>query len=96
MRFVTTRDLRNTPGMLRKLLAQGDAVLTARGKPVAYVIRVEDDDLEELTRVLRQARALRAVSRMREAAAEKRLARMRRGEIEALIRKARRERAPSR
>lgn len=96
MRFVTMRDLRNTPGLLRRLLAEGDAVLTAKGKPIAYLIRVENEDLDELSQVLRQARALRAVSRMREVAAQKGLAAMRQEEIEALLRKTRRQRAPSR
>lgn len=93
MRFVTIRDLRNTPGKVRKLLAEDDVVLTANGKPVAYLIGVEDEDLEEVSAMLRRARAQRAAYRMRRAAAEKGLDRISPEEIEEAIRNARDERA---
>lgn len=85
MRFITTRDLRNTPGKIRRLLAREDLVLTASGKPVAYLIGVDEGELEEVSRLVRQARAQAAVSRMRRAAEEKGASVMSAQEVEAAI-----------
>ena len=65
MKFLSTRDLRNRPGLVRELTKKEDLVLTANGKPIAILLGVEEDDLEETARVVRQARAQRALSRMR-------------------------------
>lgn len=86
MKFVSTRDLRNQPGLIRKLAQKEDLVLTANGKPVAVLIGVEEDDLEETTRVVRQARAQRALSRMRREAARRGVQRSPSSKIEAEIR----------
>jgi prevent-host-death family protein len=92
MKFVSTRDLRNQPGLIRKLAQKEDLVLTANGKPVAVLIGVEEDDLEETTRVVRQARAQRAVSRMRREAARRGVQRIPSSKIEAEIQAARSQR----
>ena len=66
MKFLSTRDLRNQPGYVRDLAAQkDDVVLTANGKPVAILVGVDGDDFEETARAIRQAKAHRALSRMR-------------------------------
>lgn len=70
MKFLSTRDLRNRPGVVRDLMRNEDVVLTSNGKPVALLMRVEEDDLEETARAIRQARAQQALSRMRREAAE--------------------------
>jgi prevent-host-death family protein len=92
MKFVSTRDLRNQPGLIRKLAQKEDLVLTANGKPVAVLIGVEEDDLEETTRVVRQARAQRALSRMRREAARRGVQRIPSSKIEAEIQAARSQR----
>lgn len=69
MKFVSTRELRNRPGFVRELAQKEDLVLTADGKPVAILLGIEDQDLEETTLVIRQAKAQRALSRMRRQAA---------------------------
>jgi prevent-host-death family protein len=92
MKFVSTRDLRNQPGLIRKLAQKEDLVLTANGKPVAVLIGVEEDDLEETTRVVRQARAQRALSRLRREAARGGIQRSPSSKIEAEIRAARSQR----
>ena len=71
MKFVSTRDLRNRPGYVRKLAQREDLVLTANGKPIAMLLGVEEDELEETAQVVRQARAQRALSRMRKQAARR-------------------------
>lgn len=65
MKFLSTRDLRNRPGYVRELARQDDLVLTANGKPIAMLLGVEEDQLEETARAIRQARAQLALSRMR-------------------------------
>ena len=69
MRFLSTRDLRNRPGYVRELARQDDLVLTANGKPIAILVGVEEDEFEETARAIRQAKAQRALSRMRRQAA---------------------------
>lgn len=89
MRRISTRDLRNTPGKVRDLLEEEDFLLAARGEPVAYMIGMKSEDPQEVVAIVRQARAQRAVSRMRRQAAERGLDRRSRDEIEEEIRSAR-------
>ena len=86
MKFLSTRDLRNRPGYVRELAQKEDLVLTVNGKPIALLLGLEDDDLEETARVVRQARAQRALSRMRREAARRGLEKMSPAAIEAQIR----------
>ena len=68
MKFVSTRELRNRPGFVRELAQKEDLVLTADGKPIAILLGIEEDDLEETALVIRQAKAQRALSRLRQQA----------------------------
>jgi prevent-host-death family protein len=72
MRFLSTRDLRNRPGLIRELAQKEDLILTSNGKPIAILLGVEEDEVEETARMVRQARAQRALSRMRREAARPR------------------------
>lgn len=92
MRWITIRDLRNTPGKVRRWLAREDLILTSKGKPVAYVIGIEGEDPEEVTALMRRARAERAVSRMRREAAIRGLDKISPEEIQAEIREVRSDR----
>lgn len=92
MKYLTTRDLRNTPGMVRDQVQDDDLVLTANGKPVAVLVGVNDDDLEETLQVIRQVRGQRALARLQRDAVARGLDRMTLDEIDAEIRAARRER----
>jgi prevent-host-death family protein len=69
MKFLSTRELRNNPGHVRKLAQKEDLVLTVNGKPIAMLLGVEEDSLEETALAIRQARAQMALSRMRKQAA---------------------------
>lgn len=71
MKFVSTRELRNRPGYVRDLAQNEELVLTANGKPIAILLAVEEDGLEDAARVIRQAKALLALSRLRQQAARK-------------------------
>ena len=66
MKFVSSREIRVNPGPVLDAVTHGhEMVITSRGKPVALMMGVNDDDLEETVRLVRRARAQGAVSRMR-------------------------------
>lgn len=89
MKFLSTRELRNRPGYVRDLVQQEELVLTANGKPIAILIGVEEDGLEDAARAVRQAKALLALSRLRKQAARKGSDQMSSSEIDREIRAAR-------
>jgi hypothetical protein len=70
VKFLTTRELRNTPGALEKALREGEVALTAKGKPIGIVVPVHGDDFDDVTRSIRRARATIAVEHIRERAAQ--------------------------
>jgi prevent-host-death family protein len=93
MKFVSVRDLRNTPSDVWEALEEGgDVVLTANGRPKALVVRVDEEDLESTVVALRRARAQVAVSRMRSGARSSGADRLSVGEIDAEIKGARKAR----
>lgn len=92
MKFLSARDLRNRPGYVRELAQKDDLVLTVSGKPIALLVGVKEDELEEATRAVRQARAQLALSRMRRQAARRGIDRMSSSAIEQEIRRARSKR----
>lgn len=71
MKFVSTRELRNRPGSVRDLAQTDDVVLTANGKPIAILLGVKEEDLEETARAIRQAKAQMALSRLRKHSAQR-------------------------
>ncbi len=95
MRVVSDRDLRNVPGKIRDALAQGDVVVTSRGKPYAVLMPVANPDrLEEVLALASRIRAQMAVSSIRRKAAETGLDAITDEEIDEEIGQARRERKP--
>ncbi|MGI8783628.1 MAG: type II toxin-antitoxin system Phd/YefM family antitoxin [Acidobacteriota bacterium] len=95
MKFMSTRDLRNRPGYVREMAQKDDLVLTANGKPIAILVGVEDDEFEEMVRAIRQAKAQRALSRMRRQAARRGVERLSSSAIDAEIRAVRSRRRPA-
>lgn len=94
MKFVSSREIRVNPKPVFEAAAGGDeVVITSRGKPVALLVGVDGDDLEETLRLFRRAKAQAAVSQMRRAAARKGLTGMDEADIDAEIAAARGERA---
>ncbi len=93
MKFVSSREIRVNPKPVFDAAGDGDeVVITSRGKPVALLVGVDGDDLEETLRLFRRAKAQAAVSRMRGAAARDGLSGMEQAEIEAEIAAVRSER----
>lgn len=95
MKFLSTRELRNRPGYVRNLAQKDDLVLTANGKPIAILLGVKEDELEETARAVRQAKAQLALSRLRKQAARRGTDRMSASAIDAEIRAVRSRRKPA-
>jgi antitoxin (DNA-binding transcriptional repressor) of toxin-antitoxin stability system len=94
MKFVSTRELRNRPGYVRELARKEDPVLTADGKPIAILLGIKEEDLEETALAIRQAKAQRALSRMRQEASRRGITEATPRAIQAEIRAVRRKRKP--
>jgi prevent-host-death family protein len=94
VKFVSSREIRVNPRPVFEAAEEGDeVVITSRGKPVALLLGISSEDLEETVRLVRRARTQAAVSRMRKAAAREGSESMSREEIEEEISAARSERA---
>jgi len=93
VKYLTFRDLRNTPGALwKKLRGDTTVALTANGVPRALVIGIEDGDVEAAVRIVTRAKAQLALSRLRERAAAAGLDRPTPDAIEAEVRAVRQRR----
>ena len=86
MKFLSTRELRNRPGYVRDLARKDDLVLTTNGKPIAILLGIEEDELEETARAVRQAKAQLALSRLRRRAGRRGADQMSAADIEDEIR----------
>ena len=97
MKTLTIRDFRTRPkAAQRAIAAEGEALLTSNGRPVALMLRVDSDSLDQTMETVRRARALQAVKKMRADARARGLDRLSFKQIDAIIgrsRKARRRRA---
>ncbi|HLN57555.1 MAG TPA: type II toxin-antitoxin system Phd/YefM family antitoxin [Thermoanaerobaculia bacterium] len=97
MKTLTIRDFRTRPRQAqRAIAAEGEALLTSNGRPVALMLRVDSDSLDQMMETVRRARALQAVKQMRADAKARGLDRLSFKQIDAIIarsRKARRRRA---
>ncbi len=90
VRFVSYRDLRNTPAKVWQALKKSDAIaLTANGTPRAIMFEIEEGNLEGALQVLRRVRAQLALSRVREESANRGTDRLSTEEIDKEIRVAR-------
>lgn len=69
MKFVTVRDFRTTPAAIwRDLKTEFELVITNNGKPIALITPLAEDNMEEMLRAVRKARADEALRSMRTAA----------------------------
>jgi hypothetical protein len=97
MKTLTIRDFRTRPkAAQRTIAAEGEALLTSNGRPVALMLRVDSDSLDQTMETVRRARALQAVKKMRADARARGLDRLSFKQIDVIIgrsRKARRRRA---
>jgi len=95
MKFVSIRDLRNdTAGLRRDLQADREIVVTANGRPIAVMTRVDPDTVEQEILAIRRARARAALSRMRDRARSEGLDRLSMDQIDDIVARTRRDRRP--
>ncbi|MDR1916662.1 MAG: type II toxin-antitoxin system Phd/YefM family antitoxin [Synergistaceae bacterium] len=72
MNFYTARDLRTIPKSIwDNLKTSGEVVITNNGKPTALMLNIADDNFEEITKAVRQAKAMIAFNSMRKKAASR-------------------------
>jgi antitoxin (DNA-binding transcriptional repressor) of toxin-antitoxin stability system len=92
MTFFSARDLRTVPRDIWECLsADGEAVITNNGKPVALMVNIAEGNFEETLKGVRQAKAMIAFNSMRDKAAKAGF--MSDKDIEAEIAAVRKERA---
>ena len=66
MEFFSTRELRtNTKSIWENLSKDNDIVITNNGKPWLLMVRIPEGRFDETVRVLKQAKAIVAMNRMR-------------------------------
>ena len=93
MRFVSVRDLRSRGRHLwKELETEKELIITSNGRPIAILTGVNEENLEQILRDLRRARALRVVEEMQRASVLAGLDKMPDKEIDTEIREARRAR----
>lgn len=93
MKFISIRDLRNQSGVIQRTVSEETVTLTSNGKPFALVVGLQDsEDPVELERLIRQARAQWALSRIRAQAQRNGTDRLTPEDIDEEIRAARAER----
>lgn len=69
MKFITVRELATKNKETRKKISQGDSVLTLNGKPIAYMIPVNEDNFEFVVNESIRARAKSSWEYMQKTAA---------------------------
>jgi len=93
MKTVTIRDFRTRPGEVRKAIAEeSQSLLTASGKPIALMIPVDSDSLDETMEALRIGRAQTALRALRDEARRRGLDQLSPEEVETVIAAVRDER----
>ncbi len=86
MNFVPYRILRNQPKVLReRLKSEGELVITSNGEPMALLLDIKPDQIEETIKLIGQLRAQQAVSAMRQAARDQGLEQLDEDAIEAEV-----------
>jgi hypothetical protein len=90
MKFVSSRELRISPGTVwKKLDQEKDLVITSNGRPVGVLTLADEDSLEDVLASLRAGRAQRAVLSMRQTAVARGLNRWSGKDIQDIVRKGR-------
>ena len=93
MKTVTIRDFRTHPADARKMIAgEPQSLLTANGKPLALMIPVDSDSLDETLEALKIGRAQTALRALRNEAAASGLDKLSVAEVDTLIAEVRKKR----
>ena len=90
MEFVSSRELRISPGTVwKKLDQEKDLVITSNGRPIGVLTLANEDSLEDVLASLRAGRAQRAALSLRRTAVARGLNKWSDKDIENVIRKGR-------
>jgi hypothetical protein len=90
MKFVSSRELRISPGIVwKKLDREKDLVITSNGRPVGVLTLANEDSLEDVRSSLRAGRAQRAALALRRTAVARGLNKWSDKDIQDVIRKGR-------
>jgi hypothetical protein len=90
MKFVSSRELRISPGIVwKKLDREKDLVITSNGRPVGVLTLANEDSLEDVLSSLRAGRAQRAALALRRTAVARGLNKWSDKDIQDVIRKGR-------
>ncbi|MGH7806012.1 MAG: hypothetical protein ACREQJ_16810 [Candidatus Binatia bacterium] len=93
MKSITIRDLRTRPRQARKTIAtEPQSLLTANGKPVALIIPVDSETLDDTVDALKIGRAQTVLRALRNDARERGMDRLTMDEIDSVIARSRRQR----
>ena len=93
VKFVSYRDLRNTPSAVWEALEESEAVaIVSNGEPRALMLEIEGGDVDAAMQLVRRVRAQMALSRLRAEAARRGADRLTEDEIAAEIAASRAER----
>jgi hypothetical protein len=93
VKFVSYRDLRNTPSAVWEALGESEAVaIVSNGEPRALMLEIEGGDVDAAMQLVRRVRAQMALSRLRADAAQRGADRLTEDDVEAEIAAARAER----
>jgi len=93
MRTLTVRDFRTRPALARQIIGrEGQAVLTANGKPFALVLPVTEDTLDGTIAAVRRARALQAMEALQRRSTDRGKSRMTLTDINRVVDAVRRRR----
>lgn len=86
MKTLSIRELRNRPGAAQSDLDENrEIVLTAHGRPVALMLSLEDNALDETLETVRLARGQMALRALRREAREQGLDRLSMQDIDGLV-----------
>ncbi len=86
MKIITIRDFRTHPAKARETIAdEPQSLLTANGKPLALMIPVDSDSLEETLEALKIGRTQTALRALRDEAAAKGIDKISSDEVNAII-----------
>jgi len=90
MKFVSSRELRISPGTVwKKLDREKDLVITSNGRPIGILPLANEDSLEDVLESLRAGRAQRAALTLRRAAVARGLNKWSDKDFQDVIRKGR-------
>ena len=93
MKFIPSRDFRVRPGQVwRNLKEEGELVVTSNGQPVALMVPVDGENLEEKLKIIRAAELQTIVRKIQADSVKKGTDKLTMAQIDEVIRRARRER----